>query len=486
MRHLLKGIITSLAHDIEGAQGYTQIHKLISEIIYDFYKEQLANNPAELKKLKKVERNKFFFFKKYKDHKSRADILRERVSDWIIHKNVSIDPHFINLLFAFCNPNLRNIAFQRLIGNIADSEDAHKLDIPFLENISESTQEAEARDYIISLGLILANYRHFLVVCFDQLENLHEKDQIRAFGEMTLTLINECKSMIPLTMSRTLHWEMVIEPALDRNVVDRLKGNNFILLGCIEEEVQKILKSRIQLCLPDDWENAYNWLYPRINNRLNASPSPRDVITAANQIIQQNELHENEPGKFDISYSTPDEILGTAFQNERDQILSDMSSWPPDYEELTEAVKLFLNSRDMNVTSNYVPRKSVLFVKNDNKNCCIIVNTNPNHSTIGSCFVIGLEYLNHNPNSTCIYLTDPRCIVTKPSWVQANERKDAFLKAGGRIMQPKDGDIAKYYTLYSLYCKVTEGDLLIKTNEGSRSISKDELMAYIGNKDLFP
>jgi len=53
-------------------------------------------------------------------------------------------------------------------------------------------------------------------------------------------------------------------------------------------------------------------------------------------------------------------------------------------------------------------------------------------------------------------------------------------------MQPKDGDIAKYYTLYSLYCKVTEGDLLIKTNEGSRSISKDELMAYIGNKDLFP
>jgi hypothetical protein len=121
-----------------------------------------------------------------------------------------------------------------------------------LENVSHNAQETEARDYIISLGLILANYRYILVVSFDQLESLHDKEQMRVFGDMILTLINECKSMIPLTMSRILHWERVIEPVLDRSVVDRLKVNNFTLQGCIEEEVQEILKSRIQSCIPDE------------------------------------------------------------------------------------------------------------------------------------------------------------------------------------------------------------------------------------------
>ena len=400
-------------------------------------------------------------------------------------RNLGIDPHFIKLLFSFCNPNLQNIAFQRLIGNIADIEDANKLGIPFLENVSHNAHETEARDYIISLGLILANYRYILVVSFDQLENLHEKEQIRAFGDMILTLINECKSMIPLTMSRTLHWERVIEPVLDRSVVDRLKGNNFSLHGCTEDEVQEILKSRIQSCIPDNWETLLNWLYAPVKKQLNPSPSPRDVITAANHIIQQNEPKESETDNILDKYFTPDEIIGTAFQNERDQILSDLISWPPDFEELTEAVTLFLNSRDINFSNIKARHKSILIIENKNQRCCIIINTNPNHSTIGSCFVSGVEYLNNNPNSSCFYLTDPRCTITKSSWVQANQRKDGFLSAGGKIIQPADGDIAKYYALYSLNCKVTEGDLLIQTNDGNRSISKAELIAFIGNKDLF-
>lgn len=485
MRHLLKGIITSLAHDIEGSQGFTQIHKLISEIILDYYQVKLKNKPNELKKLIKVQNDKYFFFKIYKEKRSRSDILKKQVIDWIIKKNLSIDPSFLTLLFSFCNPHLRNIAFQRIFGNIADKDDANKLGIPFSENISENAHEDEARDFVISLGQLLANYQHILVVCFDQLENMHEKGQIKAFGDMILTLINECKAMVPLTMSRTLHWEKVIEPVLDKSVVDRIKGNNFSLYGCSEDEIKEILRSRIQSCIQNDWEKSYHWLFSRVKTRLNPSPSPRDVITTANRIIRQNEPIEHEKGIEIAHYSTPNDIIETAYHNERDQILSDMSSWPPDYEEITEAVTLFLESRKIRCKKDKKLRKTILHVEDKNGRCCIIINTNPNHSTIGSCFSTGTEYLKRNPETPCIYLTDPRCIVTKPRWVQANNKKEAFLTAGGKIMKPTDGDIARYYALYSLNCKVTEGDLLIETEDGVRSISKDELIAFIGNKDLF-
>jgi hypothetical protein len=59
----------------------------------------------------KVQDNKLFFFRVYKGKKSRADILTDRVSEWIVKRNLGIDPHFIKLLFSFCNPNLQNIAF---------------------------------------------------------------------------------------------------------------------------------------------------------------------------------------------------------------------------------------------------------------------------------------------------------------------------------------------------------------------------------------
>jgi DNA replication protein DnaC len=51
MRHLLKGIITSLAHDIEWTQGYSPIHKLISEIICDYFKENFKNSSIKSQKL---------------------------------------------------------------------------------------------------------------------------------------------------------------------------------------------------------------------------------------------------------------------------------------------------------------------------------------------------------------------------------------------------------------------------------------------------
>ena len=53
-------------------------------------------------------------------------------------------------------------------------------------------------------------------------------------------------------------------------------------------------------------------------------------------------------------------------------------------------------------------------------------------------------------------------------------------------MQPSEGEIARFYALYSLFCKITEGDIQIETKQGIRPITHDELSAYVGNKEAFP
>jgi hypothetical protein len=75
--------------------------------------------------------------------------------------------------------------------------------------------------------------------------------------------------------------------------------------------------------------------------------------------------------------------------------------------------------------------------------------------------------------------------VTKPTWTQTNQKREEFLAAGGRIIQPSEGEIARFYALYSLVCKINEGDIQIETARGIRLITRDELSDYVGNKEKF-
>ncbi|HOL42148.1 MAG TPA: hypothetical protein PLY78_09985, partial [Methanospirillum sp.] len=211
------------------------------------------------------------------------------------------------------------------------------------------------------------------------------------------------------------------------------------------------------------------------------NPSPREVIRCANAIILT--CDSSAPV---IPQLSPMEIIHAAYTNERDLILSDLDSWPPDYEELTEAIHLYLTSRRYDIRYTKPGRKSILQVHDGKSGCCIIINTNQNHSAIGSAFAKGTRYLTGHPGATCLYLTDPRCIVTKQNWKPTNQKKDEFIAAGGKILQPSTSDIARFYALYSLSCKIVEGDIQIDTGTGIRSATSEELIAYIRDETLFP
>jgi hypothetical protein len=477
IRHLFRGIISSMAHTVADSSGCTQFHGLLFSMITEYISKESENRDV----LKKFEGNPGKFFRFFSKFKNERELLYNRVQTWMIKEIPDVYPLFIKLLFAYGNPKLQQIARSRLEGDIADPEDARLLNVPYIENQSDPAAEEEARNFLLSLGLLLSRYNQCLIICFDQLENLQTEELIKAFGLTNQTIFNECYSLLPLSFMRTLHWER-FEEILDRSVIDKMGMSKLNLHGCSQSQVKEIIESRISAVFPDTWETLANWLIPLVQTTIHKNPTSREVISAANAIIMKTD-GKDTPNK-DI-WPSPNEIIGSAYSNERDLILSDLDAWPADYEEITSAVSIFLKSRKLPFTTKKLSRKNILTITYREKRCCVIINTNRNHSAIGASFSTGTQFLHKNPGSICLYLTDPRCIITKPTWGPANQKKNDFLEAGGEILHPSEGEIARFYALYSLSCKITEGDIQIETMDGVRPITHDEFYDYVGSKELF-
>ncbi|HOJ96758.1 MAG TPA: hypothetical protein PK024_07995 [Methanospirillum sp.] len=476
IQHLFHGIITNLSHPLRESFKFTQIHGILFSMIYEFIDQKEEYRQA----FQPFKDNPETFFRYFSDHGKERNILYNQVQSWIVDKIPDINHLFIKLIFAFGDPDLNYPARNRLAGEVADPEDASLLNIPFKE-LSEAEAEDEASKFLKSLGLLLTYLHQCLIICFDQLENLSTPEHQRAFGLMNQMIFNESSAILPLAFMRTLYWEK-FEENLDRAVTDRLGMNQVDLLGCSQEQIQEIITSRIKVVFPDMWEMLADWLIPKVVSSIGKYPSPREVIRTANTIIM---MIDEKWAEVDIPFPSPDEVIRSAWMLEHDQILSDLDSWPPDYEQITSALQTFLKSRRAEYAWKKESRKNILTITHNSKRCCIIINTNRNHSAIGAGFTRGVKFLQNNPGCSCLYLTDPRCIVTKPTWIQTNQKREAFLAAGGQIMQPSEGEIARFYALYSLFCKITEGDIQIETEQGIRPITHNELHAYVGNKEAF-
>lgn len=479
IQHLFHGIITNLSHPLKDSYRYTQIHGILFSMISEY-----INQKEEYRKLfQPFKDNPEKFFKHFSHQAKERNRFYNLVQTWIQDKIPDINHLFIRLLFAFGDPDLFHPARNRLLGEVADPEDASLLNIPFRE-LSEAEAEDEASKFLKSLGHLLTYLHQCLIICFDQLENLDTPEHKRSFGHMNHIILNETYALLPLAFMRTLYWEK-FEEILDISVIDRLGMNQVDLRGCSEEQITDIITSRIKTVFPDTWEMLADWLIPKVSLEFSSRgkyPSPREVISTANTIIMMVDESGNEG---EIPLPSPEQVIRSAWIQEHDQVLSDLDAWPPDYEQLTSALQIYLQSRRVVSTCTRESRKNIITIGHTPKRCCIIINTNRNHSSIGSGFTKGIQFLKNNPGSSCLYLTDPRCIVTKPTWTQTNQKREEFLAAGGRIIQPSEGEIARFYALYSLVCKINEGDIQIETARGIRLITRDELSDYVGNKEKF-
>lgn len=459
MKHLLHNIFTGLYEEFITRPGSPLFQRLLSGILRDC----LVQRGFSRSKINEGIRQ---FFAYHKAERGSIDTLSEHVITWLLQRDITLDYVFLHVLFQVCNTSRRNAAIRWLKGETLDQDSAKLLNLP-LDPKTQETQEISescAQTHLITFGKLLAQYHQILLVCFDQLEVWEGTQKHQKLGAIVQTILGGCPGMVPITFARTNLWNEVIRKDLDPSLRDILSMNSITLHGCTTEQITALVEMRVQHILKKRWELPYQWLIQKIKDdkTLSKKPTPREVILAANKIICEKTSH-------------PEEILHEKYTTLCREISRDIDSFLPRSDELVRALELYFTGIGILFTKK---QKNIT----TNTGWFIAVNTEEKFQVIGKCFNDGVMYLAKNPDKACIYLTDPRNTITKPTWKETNRKREEFESQSGIIYQPQLDEISRFYALPQLEAEIMQGNV---RDEENKEMTQENLYQYINNSKYF-
>ena len=459
MKHLLQNIFTGLYEEFRTRPGSSLFQRLLSAILRDCLVQKGFPLP-------KINEGICHFFAYNKAEHGSVDILSEHVISWLLQQDITLDCEFLQIFFQVCNTSRRNAAIRWLKGETLDQDSAELLNLSFDPKTKETKEISEscAQTHLITLGKLLAQYHQILLVCFDQLEVWEGSQKYQKLGAIVQTILGQCPGMVPITFARTMLWNEVIKKDLDSPLCDILSMNSITLHGCMKEEISTLIQMRVQHALGSSWEMPYQWLIQKINENkdLPSQPTPRDVILAANKIICEK-------------ISNPEEILHEKYTSLCREICGNIDSFLPASDELIRGLELYFSGVGIHFKRK---RKNIV----SNAGWFIAVNTDEKFQVVGKCFSDGVTYLAKHPRSACIYLTDPRNKITKPTWKETNRKKEEFESHSGIIYQPNFTEISRFYALVELEAEIMQGNV---RDEENKEITCENLYQFIRNSKYF-
>ncbi|MDR2855893.1 MAG: hypothetical protein LBV40_07085 [Methanomicrobiales archaeon] len=459
MKYLLQNIFTGLYEEFITRPGSSLFQRLLSAILRD----------CLLKRgfpLHKIHEGIHHFFAYNQKERGSIDILSEHVITWLKQQDITLDYTFLHILFQVCNPSRRTAAIRWLQGETLDQEYASLLNLSLDPKTKETREISEscAQTHLVTFGKLLARYHQILLVCFDQLEVWEGSEKHRKLGAIVQTILGHCPGMVPITFARTALWNEVIRKDLDPSLRDILSMNSITLYGCAKEQINALIKMRVQHALGDVSEMPYQWLIQKIDDKsLSSHPTPRDVILAANKIICEKISH-------------PEEILHEKYASLCREIHGNIDSSLPTSDELVRALELYFSGIGVKCKRK---QKSLI----TNTGLYITVNTEEKFQAVGKCFSDGSAYLSKNPDKVCIYLTDPRNSITKPTWKETNRKKEEFESQNGILYQPHSNEISRFYALPQLAAEIMQGNI---RDEENKEITQGHLYQFINSKYFKP
>lgn len=481
LRHLLKGIMVDLGRDNISLPGYTQLHRIITKMVIEFLSYKSDKTPETFDIL---ENNPWRFFHNKHNGKSELSIFKEPAIEHFHSTNSEISTPFLKVLFQLDDDNKRGILIDWLKGEPLDEEDCKRLGVGDREGKDEFYLENEAREILISLGILMRRYHQTLLVCFDQLDNLKSPELITGFNLILHTIINDIPGILPIIFVRPDSWNLIIKDKIELPLYQRLENNIFTLKGCTQDQADEIIRLRIQFIFKDQWQESYHWLYSKLDGKIKPGYSPRQIILLANRVIQSS----NEHASLVIN---PLEVLAEQYRNECDLVMADFETWPPDRDQLELALVHFLKTQG-NIENVHKKDKDrinpyavITDLKSNKKSYGFIINTREHHSSLSNCFQRAVEFIEKESGKS-IFITDPRCLYTKPGWKATNSKMKEFLDKGGEICKLEKSDIARWYALAALIFKINEGDISVEGEGGIlRTVTENELNTFMGTESYF-
>lgn len=495
-RYLLREVVVNLCRPTPAAPQATQLEDLLAAVLVEVLGQH--SRPTGRHKLHTILQDRLNVLRYIRP--PVFAYAQQWAIDLLCQASPEISARFLDVLFQSRLPGQRPGAISWLKGDVLDQGEAERLGVPDRLQASSSRLEQEARDILISLGVLLARYRRPLIVCFDRLENLETPAQIQAFGRLLEFLVDTAKGMLPLACVRGQQWEETFRHVLNQHVTSRLETNNFVLQGCTAEQALALVRSRLASVLEAEQAEALLPFDPAELREMfqTGLHSPRTVIARANARLQR--LLEVAPAVP----ASPLQTLREAYERQYQTIWQDFERYPPDRDRLRRAMELYLRHpppahrswrepvQRPGTDDRYVDLIGTLqSVRTSPLSVAFLIDVEPHHVAVGASLARGCELLETQAASLVVYLRDARCAFpSPPQWPATNERLQQFRRLGGQVIFLDPEPAARWYALALLSYAVREGDVtLVTAAHQVRPVSHDEFVAFIqhaGYGDLSP
>ena len=464
-RYLLREVMVNLFHPMPASAQATQFRRLVTRVFLEGYPDRQV--PARLVLTP-----------------STFASVQQRVMQLLRTAYPALSGPFIHVILQYAVLERRPAAMQWLLGNVLDAADATLLQVPDRAQLSTAALEAEARDILTSLGLLLTRYQQPLVICFDRLENLETDEHIHALGKMVEFLVDKAQAMLPIVCFRGMQWEEKFRHKLNQHVSSRLETNKFELRGCTPEQALAIVRSRLaavpgnakaETLFPFDPEELLKTFHLGLY-------SPRRVITLANQRLRQ--LLDEEP----LPPIAPLQKLQEAFASQYQAITRDFVRYQPDRGRLRRTLELYVR---------YGPPKCVPTESGQEKYIDLattisltgatavpvifLIDVEQHYAAVGACLSRGIAFLDQEPSGRAVYIRDARCpFPLPPTWEATNKKLQLFKEHGGRAVFLDGEQAARWYALALLSYAVKEQDITVAgANNTPRPITFEEFIAFM-------
>jgi len=475
-RYLLREVMVNLFHPMAASPQITQFRRLVTKVF-------LEGSPDRQ------------FSARLTITRSTFAAIQQRVMRLLRAAYPAISGHFVYVLLQYAVLERRTAAMQWLTGSVLDDADAALLQVPDRTRLSAASLEAEARDILTSLGLLLTRYQQPLVVCFDRLENLETDEHIHALGKMVEFLVDKAQAMLPVVCFRGMQWEEKFRHKLNQHVSSRLETNKFELRGCTPEQALAIVRRRLgavpgneqaETLFPFDAEELLKTFHLGLY-------SPRRVITLANQRLRQ--ILDEEP----LPPVSPRQKLQEAFASQYQAIMRDFERYQPDRGRLRRALELYVRygapkcmpaesgqEKYIDVTTTVhlartTPAGTAPVPGTASVPVIFLIDVEQHHAAVGACLARGVAFLEEEPSGRAVYIRDARCpFPPPPTWEATNKKLQLFKEYGGRVVFLDGEQAARWYALALLSYAVREQDITVAgPNNTPRPITFAEFTAFI-------
>ncbi|MBR2209496.1 MAG: hypothetical protein IJ859_11870 [Synergistaceae bacterium] len=363
-----------------------------------------------------------------------------------------------------------------------EGDDAMRLGLPErdLNSMSDSRREQEAEKVLIALGQILAYAKVLMVVCFDQMDAMRERELISAWGNIINLLMNDLSGILPLCFVRSEIWNDVFMPVLDDAVVSRLRNNTMIMKTCSLEQAKLLIRAKIEYVFGNESQKIFDWLIARMGSTLHDGYSPRSVIELANHAITATGTMTSENKMSQMPENDDEEIIietiKKAYEDEYKKVEAEPNVWPPNAEHLTLALEVWLKSFEGFEFQKSELKNIKLIGKYRGKDFVFIIIIGKSHFLASSGFKRGTDFLSEHSEAFCCYISEET--IHKSTWKQANDAMKNFKKVGGHVLMLDDKTRIRWYALTALINRIDNGDVNLYLKSGNRPATRYDIKKF--------